>query len=55
MIEDPTFGASIRAVALAARVFVTEEPPSEGTVRGLPSSPMKLRVNVRGEAVVFVK
>src|SRR5438067_249218 len=53
--SDPTFGASARAVPLAARFTVTEEPPSAGMVSGLPSFPLKLTINELGTVLVFVK
>jgi len=51
----PAFGASMMAVAPALRLTVVEEPPTEGTFKGVPASAVKLTAKEAGAAPLLVK
>ena len=49
------FGASTRADARGPRLMLIEEPPTEGTLSGLPSSATNFNCKEAGLALIFVK
>src|SRR5215471_15415817 len=53
--SGPTLAASTIVVACDASATVVEEPPIEGTVRGVPLSAVKFTVNETVPALELVK
>src|SRR5215469_11347882 len=54
-LSGPIFGASKIVVACGASATTVEEPPNDGTVRGVPLSEVKFTVNETVPALELVK